>query len=510
MGAMKPASMKNASRIGNYKIPVVKAVSYFLAHVPSLVRYGSKPSREIKKDRSLLPAILDHLQSFEQAVGYPPHQVFIGNLDPDDLWEIHRPWYRNPIRNASRWGKFGEIMPEEEFYGLLKLCDEFETVWLTEGFVEALVRKLKGHPLVSLEDLHRLGQGVPESYVERRVKNGDAIPLYVDCDQLIGCCQRPRGGGAEEDPNLAPEIILENLAARASGVMALRHLIFKRPHAAEIDYLLGCGEEAVGDRYNRGGGNMAKAIGELCGCEKASGSDIKAFCCAPVHAIVMAASLVSSGVFNNVAVVGGGSLAKLGMKFYGHLLSDMPILEDVLAGIAIWISSDDGLSPLIRLDSIGKHEIKSASSQQAILEKLVIEPLDRLALRLTEIDKYATEMHNPEITEPQGSGNVPRNNYRIIGSFAVMRKEIQAAELDRFVKTHGMPGFSPTQGHIASAVPVLGHSLNKMRNNQIEYCMFLAKGSLFLGRMTQLSDGISFILQINKRGRKGAQGRQPS
>jgi len=27
--------------------------------------------------------------------------------------------------------------------------------------------------------------------------------------------------------------------------------------------------------------------------------------------------------------------------------------------------------------------------------------------------------------------------------------------------------------------------------------MFLAKGSLFLGRMTQLSDGMSFILEKN-------------
>jgi len=27
--------------------------------------------------------------------------------------------------------------------------------------------------------------------------------------------------------------------------------------------------------------------------------------------------------------------------------------------------------------------------------------------------------------------------------------------------------------------------------------MFLAKGSLFLGRMTQMSDGLSFVLEAN-------------
>jgi betaine reductase len=176
----------------------------------------------------------------------------------------------------------------------------------------------------------------------------------------------------------------------------------------------------------------------------------------------------------------------------------MPILEDVLAGIAIWISRNDGKSPVIRLDSIGKHEISSGSAQQAILNKLVVEPLDRLGLKLTQIDKYATEMHNPEITEPQGSGNVPRTNYRIIGSFAVIREEIEREGLDRFVEVYGMPGFSPTQGHIASAVPFLGHSLKKIMAGEMRYTMFLAKGSLFLGRMTQLSDGISFLLEKNR------------
>jgi betaine reductase len=107
-------------------------------------------------------------------------------------------------------------------------------------------------------------------------------------------------------------------------------------------------------------------------------------------------------------------------------------------------------------------------------------------------------MHNPEITEPQGSGNVPRTNYRTIGSFAVLRREIAREDLDHFVTQHGMPGFSPTQGHIASAVPVLAHTVRKMLEGEMETTMFLAKGSLFLGRMTQLSDGISFLLEKNR------------
>ena len=480
--------------------PVVKGVSYLLAHVPSMIRYGSKPSREIEHDPSLLAPVLNHLWSFDEAVAYPPNQVFIGNLDPDDLLHIPTPWYKNPSPNSSRWGFFGEIMPEDEFYGVMKLCDEFDLILLEEGFLKETASKLKEHPLFSTEDLQKLDSGISQKQIKEKLSEGDVMPLYVQGDQLIGCLQRARGGGAEEDPNLAPDFLIENLATRASGVMALRHLIAKTGDAQDIDYLLGCGEEAVGDRYNRGGGNMAKAIGQLCGCTRATGSDVKAFCCAPVHAIVVAASLVASKIFSNVVVVGGGSFAKLGMKFQGHLRNDMPILEDVLAATAIWISQDDGKSPIIRLDSIGKHEISSGSSQQAILDKLVVQPLDQLGLKLTEVDKYATEMHNPELTEPQGSGNVPKTNYRTIGSFAVLRNEIPRDKLDHFVELHGMPGFSPTQGHIASAVPVLGHSIRKMLRGEMKNSMFLAKGSLFLGRVTQLSDGISFLLERNEGG----------
>lgn len=491
--------MTNGLSNGNL-VPVITGVSYFLAHMPSMIRYGSKPCRELKHDSSLLPPIISHLRSFDQAVAYAPNQVFIGNLDPDELWNFSSPWYKNPIPNASRWGEFGEIMPEDEFYGVLKICDEFGLIMLEEGFLQEIALKLKRHPLFNAEDIEKLGKGVHQEIIERKLDEKDILPLYFEGKRLVGCVMRPQGEGAEEDDNLVPNIMIENLSARASGVMALRHLVSKTGAAKEIDYLVGFGEEAIGDRYNRGGGNLAKAIGELCGCTGATGSDVKAFCCAPVHGLMMAASLVASKVFRNVVMVAGGSLAKLGMKFQGHLRHDMPILEDILAGIAIWVAQDDGKSPVIRLDSIGKHEISSGSAQQAIMEKLVVEPLDRLGLKLTQIDKYATEMHNPEVTEPQGSGNVPRTNYRTIGSLAVLRKEIQKDELDQFVRIHGMPGFSPTQGHIASAVPYLGHAIKNMKSGKLNNTMLLAKGSLFLGRLTQLSDGISLLLEKNKGG----------
>ena len=83
----------------------------------------------------------------------------------------------------------------------------------------------------------------------------------------------------------------------------------------DVPYVIGCGEEAVGDRYQRGGGNLAKAIAEQAGCLNASGSDVKAFCCGPVHALVVAASLVASGVYPRVVVLGGAARPGTGWTF---------------------------------------------------------------------------------------------------------------------------------------------------------------------------------------------------
>ena len=165
--------------------PVVKGVSYFLAHVPSMIRHGSKPSWEIQKDSSLLKPILEHLRSFEKAVSYPPNQVFIGNLDPDDLLRIPLPCYKNLSNNSSRWGTFGEIMPEEEFYGMMKICDEFQLLQMEDHFLEDTASKLKNHPLFGPEDLKKLGNGVSPNQIKRTPSEGFAMPLFIRGDQLI-------------------------------------------------------------------------------------------------------------------------------------------------------------------------------------------------------------------------------------------------------------------------------------------------------------------------------------
>jgi betaine reductase len=78
-----------------------------------------------------------------------------------------------------------------------------------------------------------------------------------------------------------------------------------------------------------------------------------------------------------------------------------------------------------------------------------------------------------------------------------MAKEIDPGSIEDFVRKKGMPGFSPTQGHVPAAVPFLGHALEAMRRGEMNTALFVAKGSLFLGRMSQLSDGMSFLLERN-------------
>src|ERR671922_89296 len=220
----------------------IHGCSLVLAHAPDLVRHGSKPTRENAAE-ALAPA----LRTFDEALAYPPHQVFIGNLSPDALWAIERPWWRHSCE-PKREGPFG---------------------------------------------------------------------VFVDD--------------------------------------------------------------------------------------------------------------------------AGGSLAKLGMKFAGALRNDVPVLEDVLAGLAILVGPAGDGAPVVRLDAVGRHRVGSGSAQQAVLEDLVVEPLSRLGRGILDVDRYATELHDPDITEPAGAGNVPSRNYRLIGALAVKRGELPRERLDGFEHERGLP-----------------------------------------------------------------------
>jgi len=474
---------------------IIKDVGYVMVHVPDFVRYGSKPIRDIEDNPATIKEIDRHLRSYEDVVNYAPHQVFIGSMHPDDLHNVSKPWYEHQLSDGKRYGPFGEIMPEDEFYGWMKVADDFDLLWLDPQFIEQIKDKFASHPFVSEAWVKKLGEGKAPEKIEEIISKGSALPVYYH-GKLVGSLRRDH----DRDDTLKAEVLMENLLAKASGALTMLHM-FKRAgiKPEDVDFVLDCTETAVGDRYNRGGGSLSKSYAEMVGCVNATGNDIRAFCCGPNHAIINAAGLVGSGIFSNVVVAGGGCLAKVGMKSAAHLKHDMPILEDVIAGIAFLVTKDDGVSPILRLDSVGKHDVGAGSPQQAIMTSLVIKPLNRLGMKMTDIDKYSTELHNPEITLPSGSGDTPATNYRLMASLAVLNKQIDRTEIDKFILERGMPGYCPTQGHVPSAVPFLGHAIEAMKKGEMKRAMFVAKGSLFLGRMSQLSDGLSFMLERNPR-----------
>ena len=122
------------------------------------------------------------------------------------------------------------------------------------------------------------------------------------------------------------------------------------------------------------------------------------------------------------------------------------------------------------------------------------------------IDKYSPEMQNPDITKPAGAGDVPQSNYKMIAALGVKRGDLQKADLATFPVKHGLTGWAPTQGHIPSGVPYLGFAREDIMGGKANRVMIIGKGSLFLGRMTNLFDGVSFVIQANTGAEKAEAG----
>ncbi|MCL2662382.1 MAG: glycine/sarcosine/betaine reductase complex component C subunit beta [Oscillospiraceae bacterium] len=475
---------------------VLKGSSFVLVHAPDMLIHGGTTQtteRIVNPDSEYLRKLPEHLRSFEEAVAYLPNQVYIGNKTPTDLAAAGDVWFDKPLQSASRFGSFGEIMPQDEFYLLLQTCDVFDLVMLDKDFVKETLPRFEKHPLVDAELLALVREGVDISEIEKAVNNEGAEGVYQN-GKLIGCVKKAH----DIDVNLNAEVIFENLISKASCALSLMHFIKTTGvEKSAIDLVLDCSEEAVGDMNQRGGGNLAKAAAESAGFVNASGADIRAFCAAPVHALIHAAALVASGTYENVVVAAGGSIAKLGMNAKDHVKKDMKALEDMVGGFAALISKNDGVSPEILSEFTGKHNVGTGSSPQAVITALVTEPLDKMGLKIADIDKYSVEMQNPDITKPAGAGDVPQANYKMIAALGVKRGELERAEINDFTAKHGMPGWAPTQGHIPSGVPYLGFARDDIMSGSIKRSMIVGKGSLFLGRMTNLFDGVSFILQAN-------------
>ena len=476
---------------------VLKAAGYILAHTPDMVIHNGTTQtteRVVNPDSEYLKVLKDHLRTYDEVVKYPPNQAYIGNITPDELSKYAMPWHDKEAPDASKYGKFGEIMPQEEFIGLMQICDVFDLVKLEKNFASLSKNLLIENKLISSGLVGQIKEGEELDTIMKFIEEEHAEPLYNN-GEVVGCVKNAH----DVDTNLSAHVLFENLVSKASCAFSIINMLDKNNiNKDDIDYVIDCCEEACGDMNQRGGGNFAKAAAEIAGLNNATGSDVRGFCAGPAHAMVHAAALVKSGTFKNVIVCAGGSTAKLGMNGKDHVKKGMPILEDMVAGFAVLVSENDGESPEIRNDIVGRHTVGTGSSPQAVISSLVSEPLEKAGMKITDIQKYSAEMQNPDITKPAGAGDVPNANYKMIGALAVKMGNLDRKELPSFIEKHGMVGWAPTQGHIPSGVPYLGFAREDIMAGTVKNAMIVGKGSLFLGRMTNLFDGISFVIEENQ------------
>ena len=475
--------------------PVVRGAATMLAHTPGLVRYGSKPFRETKARPEFLSDLTGSLWSYDKACRYLPNQVFIGSQPPARLWEVEQPWFDKLAESETGEPPFGHIMEERRFLALLACADPFKHVLLRERFWEEMGPVLSASPLTA-PLAARTPPLLDDAQLDSALEAADCLPLFAGGEGApVGVVKT----GHSEDEALSAPVLLENFCCKVSGALAVHELLNHVDDLglSDVDLVLSCSEEAVGDRYQRGGGNMAKAIAEFAGCDLATGIDIKDFCAAPIPAMVIGASLVESGVFKNVVVVGGGSLPKLGMKCLYHLEQGIPVLEDSLAAVAVWIGRDDGKSPVVNLQGVGRHPIKAGAALDKQFRELVLEPLRRLEWGVDRVDRIVTELHNPDIMVSAKAGDVAARNYKMMAAMLAMAKEIDRSDIAGFGRAKGVCGYAPTQGHIASGFVYMPHALREMAAGAIRNCMLVARASLFLGQMTELTDGMSVLIERN-------------
>ena len=243
---------------------VIKGASYVLVHTPDMVLYNGTTQtteRIVNPDSEYLKEVPNHLRSYEDVVAYWPNQTYIGNVHPDQLAEVEFPWYDKKMEGADRYGKYGEIMPEEEFLFLVQASDMFEVVKLEKGFVEKYKDQFAKNPIITEDIVALTEDGVELSEIEALINDDHAEPLYFE-NQLVGCVKPAH----DIDVNLSAHVMHENLMSKASSVLALLYGVRNAGiDKADVEYVIDCAEEACGDMNQRGGGNFAKAAAEVAG-----------------------------------------------------------------------------------------------------------------------------------------------------------------------------------------------------------------------------------------------------
>ena len=162
--------------------PVLKGASYILVHTPDMVmNSGTTQTTEktVNPDSEYLKKLNEHLRPFNKAVEYPPNQVYIGQITPDELKGYEFPWYDKAVKGANRFGRLGEIMPQDEFIALIKIVDSFDLVMLEKSFVSHITVKIAEHPALKGKET-RIGAGVEIGEIESLIKEQEEKEIDLE------------------------------------------------------------------------------------------------------------------------------------------------------------------------------------------------------------------------------------------------------------------------------------------------------------------------------------------
>ena len=203
--------------------PVIRGARFFLAHAPGLVRHGSKPSRDIARDAGVEDAIRGALRPWERARDYPPNQVLLGAAI-----RTRSGTCRGRGRDRSAGGPTRAARRDRARGGAVRPAQDRRRV--RSGAARARAsprRRARRSPRIrwsrqpTSQRLGAGGAGGRDRRAARRARAG-ALPLHA----ALG----PRASGASRratrrTQTLAPDVLLENLAAKMTAAMALRALL---------------------------------------------------------------------------------------------------------------------------------------------------------------------------------------------------------------------------------------------------------------------------------------------
>ena len=166
---------------------VLKGAAYVLLQAPDMVIHNGTTQtteRTLHPDSEYLKAVPKHLRSFEDCVNYLPNQIYIGNEVPEKLREVPEPWHEHLLEGADRHGKKGEILPQSELIGMMKVADVFELVFLTKEFTEQVKKEFEEHPLIKEDLIKRLGEGTELAEIEGLINDHGAEAIMND-DKVV-------------------------------------------------------------------------------------------------------------------------------------------------------------------------------------------------------------------------------------------------------------------------------------------------------------------------------------